>query len=60
MSRPDQELKPTLVIGAGELGMAMLRALSDGRPTEHGTLSVLLRPTADGSGERTQEAAIRE
>lgn len=60
MSRPGPELKSTLVIGAGELGMAMLRALSNGRSAEHGPLSVLLRPTADGSGQQTQEAAIRD
>jgi hypothetical protein len=43
----------TLVIGAGELGMAVIRALSERRSTGGGTLSVLLRPKADGATDST-------
>jgi nucleoside-diphosphate-sugar epimerase len=38
-----------LVIGAGELGMAVLRALSDRGSAEGGALSVLLRPETSGT-----------
>ena len=60
MSRPGPKSKSTLVIGAGELGMAMLRALIEAGTAEAGSLSVLLRPSGNGSGEQTQEATIRE
>lgn len=37
----------TLVIGAGELGMAIMRALCEHRPVSGRPLSVLIRPGAD-------------
>ena len=47
---PDTEPKPgaTLVIGAGELGLSMLRALSAPGSAGGRSLSVLLRPAATG------------
>ena len=39
----------TLVIGAGELGMAVISALSERQSSGGGALSVLLRPKADGA-----------
>lgn len=46
---PDDPVKreTTLVIGAGELGMAVIRALHTQRDADQGRLSVLLRPSAD-------------
>lgn len=41
----------TLVIGAGELGMAVISALSERQSAVGGALSVLLRPKADGTND---------
>ncbi len=54
MSNTQSRPHATLVIGAGELGMAMLRALSELRADE-ATLSVLLRPLPDGGIGRSEE-----
>jgi hypothetical protein len=48
MPSPEPDTKATIVIGAGELGMAVIRALSQPIFAEKGTLSVLLRPESDG------------
>jgi hypothetical protein len=50
MPHPEPKSNATLVLGAGELGMAMLRALHARGTPEGGSLSVLLRPAADGAG----------
>ncbi|MDR3440164.1 aromatic alcohol reductase [Telmatospirillum sp.] len=51
-SKPDA----TLVIGAGELGMAMLGALTEpGRSAKGQSLSVLLRPLPTGEASRSQK-----
>lgn len=55
MSNTQPKSNVTLVIGAGELGMAMLRALSDQRCSNRdGSLSVLLRPVATDEFNRAQ------
>lgn len=54
------KLKPnaTLVIGAGELGMAVLRALSEPDSTDDRSLSVLLRPIqTDETAEAQHQSA---
>lgn len=43
----DLNAKAILVIGAGELGMAVMRALSERGSAGEGALNVLLRPDAD-------------
>ncbi|MBM7405946.1 MULTISPECIES: aromatic alcohol reductase [Sphingomonas] len=48
----------TLVLGAGELGMAMLEALADRRTADGRTLSVLLRPRQDPAAEERIEARL--
>ncbi|WP_184091212.1 aromatic alcohol reductase [Sphingomonas xinjiangensis] len=45
----------TLVIGAGELGMAVIRALAERGLASRGVLSVLLRPRADDAPGDTDE-----
>jgi hypothetical protein len=57
---PNPEPKPdaTLVLGAGELGMAMLRALHARGTPDGGSLSVLLRPAADDA--RSPDASLQE
>lgn len=51
------ETKPptttTLVIGAGELGMAVISGLLERDPASAQSISVLLRPPTDDAGERT-------
>lgn len=47
MTCTDSNAKAILVIGAGELGMAVLRALIERGSAEGGALSVLLRPETD-------------
>ena len=42
----------TLVIGAGELGLAVIRGLLEHNPETAQSISVLLRPPADEAGER--------
>lgn len=46
----------TLVIGAGELGMAVIRALCEQRLADGGSLSVLLRPEAGDPAIKRTEA----
>ena len=47
MSNTDTNANAILVIGAGELGMAVIRALSERGSADGGALSVLLRPETD-------------
>ena len=42
----------TLVIGAGELGLAVITGLLEQNPESAGSISVLLRPPADAAGEQ--------
>lgn len=42
----------TLVIGAGELGLAVINGLLEQNPEGAGSISVLLRPAADAAGEQ--------
>ncbi len=42
----------TLVIGAGELGMAVINGLLEQNPASAGSISVFLRPFADAAGEQ--------
>ena len=55
---PNTRIRPnaTLVIGAGELGVSMLRALSTGRgSTNDGSLTVLLRPLQTKGPSRSRD-----
>ncbi len=54
MSNTKSKPNATLVIGAGELGMAMLRALSKRSSADEGSLSVLLRPVGTGEADDVQ------
>lgn len=49
MSDAKSNPNTTLVIGAGELGMAVIRALSERGLTEEGALTVLLAPQPDST-----------
>lgn len=55
MPNTKSKYNSTLVIGAGELGIAMLRALSEQRRSTDGSLNVLLRPVATGEAGRAQD-----
>lgn len=56
MSNTQSKSNATLVIGAGELGMAMLRALSgQPRSNDDGPLSVLLRSVATGEADLVRD-----
>ncbi len=52
MPNTESKSDATLVIGAGELGMAVIRALCERRSADGGSLSVLLRPDAGDSATR--------
>jgi len=56
MQSADSKNEATLVIGAGELGMAVLRALCDHGLAARGALSVLLRPETDQATGRPTDA----
>jgi nucleoside-diphosphate-sugar epimerase len=56
MPSADSNNDTTLVIGAGELGMAVLRALCDQGLADQGALSVLLRPETDQATGRPTDA----
>ena len=51
---PETKTPPvtTLVIGAGELGLAVINGLLEQNPASAGSTSVLLRPPADAAGEQ--------
>ena len=42
----------TLVIGAGELGLAVINGLLEQNPASAGSISILLRPPVDAAGEQ--------
>lgn len=52
MPNTESKSDATLVIGAGELGMAVIRALCERRSADGGSPSVLLRPDAGDSATR--------
>lgn len=59
MPNTDSNANAILVIGAGELGMAVIRALSERGSANGGALSVLLRPEADDAPNQP-DAVLRD
>jgi nucleoside-diphosphate-sugar epimerase len=55
MPNTHSSINATLVIGAGELGLAVIRALAERGLARTGALSVLLRPRADDAPGDTDE-----
>lgn len=52
MSETKNPAATTLVIGAGELGLAVINGLLEQNPESAGSISVLLRPPADAVGKQ--------
>ncbi|MEN2978589.1 aromatic alcohol reductase [Tistrella bauzanensis] len=59
MLNTDTNPGATLVIGAGELGMAVIRAFCDRGWADRGSLSVLLRPASDDPAIKRRDALER-